>query len=156
MPDRLKDDKSKTEDPSKDPSIANDSASTEPSAPKPKSQSKKTGKKKQTEQPGGNNVHTNAPTNHADANQVGKAEAKAATETGGPLPHGVLPDQVQINQNLGQLSGELNAMADRIEFMLAGTEHAPLTRIMGNARDWVSKELGLVKQKDGTYAPAGA
>lgn len=150
MPRDNEDDKSKTQDPSKDPKDQNAKKTTKKKGPQ------KGDNTKQSRAPISGNPHTTSPTNHADPKQVGKDEAKAATEAGGPLPHGVLPDQVQINQNLGQLSSDLNAFADRVEFMLAGTEHAPLTKILVQAQDYLSKELGLVKRDDGSWAAAGS
>lgn len=99
-----------------------------------------------TEAPAGKqpqNATTNAPTDHSDPKQVGKEKARQATEAGGALPHGVLPDQVQLNQNLGQISNDLNTFRDRVNQLLAGSDHEDLDKALEKVQTLVSKKLGL-------------
>lgn len=83
------------------------------------------------------NNNNDAPTDHTNPDQVGKKNAQQATEAGGPLPHGVVPDQVQINQALGVVGNELLGLHAVVEKQLAGTDHSKLTALLEKAQKWV-------------------
>jgi hypothetical protein len=71
--------------------------------------------------------------------------------TVGPLPHGVVPDQVQINQSLAQVLNDLEAFKVRAARLLSGYDYAKLIAHVETAQDWVADRLGLKKADNGGY-----
>lgn len=71
--------------------------------------------------------------------------------TVGPLPHGVVPDQVQINQSLAQILNDLEAFKVRAARLLSGYDYAKLIGHVETAQDWVADRLGLKKADNGGY-----
>lgn len=61
-----------------------------------------------------------------------------------PLPHGVVPDQVQINQVLAQSVNDIETLRGRFTRAFGPQyDWSELEKFLSNAQTWVKKKLGI-------------
>lgn len=75
---------------------------------------------------------------------------EAVTENGGPLPHGVEPDQNQINQSLALTMSDLQVLTQKVGKAFGPSyDYAGLVEALRSAQDWIANKLDLEKGDNG-------
>lgn len=78
-------------------------------------------------------------------------QEKQVSKYQAPLPYGVVPDQVQVNQARGQVLNDIEALKVRVARLLNGSDYEDISKELVKAQDAVAKKLGLTKDETGGY-----
>lgn len=94
------------------------------------------------------------PKGQSDTNPKAAAADGNVLDTNSALPHGVVPDQVQLNQGLAQTLNNLQALRTQTAQLLAGSDWVNIEKAIIKAQDVVADRLGLEKVESGGYRTA--
>src|SRR5947207_2489405 len=96
-----------------------------------------------TETPEPDNLKDEAPTEEKFTEKTQAPLTETQAPVNSPMPHGVVPDQVQVNQALAQASNDLETLRARFQRNLGHFDWSTLNKHLVNAQEWINRELGI-------------